>query len=165
MHAWRKRASFRRKPFANTCIALELHHSLHLTSQVTGSLYQASVASRCRVFVVLNDEVMTANCCSSNAGARGHYRRQHWSKFISSILVSFPHEASSNSGCAGPVLTRVDRADDRSAWVCQGVTSAQTSSRVLPCNAGICSERPWPAKCPGLGPHLHSPTCDLLLQP
>jgi hypothetical protein len=127
VHAWRRCASFRCKHFANTCIALELHHLLYLTSQVTGSLFQASVASRCRVLVILNDEMMTANCCSSFSGARGHCRRQRRSRFISSILVSFHHEASSNSGYAGPVLTCVDKAEDRSAWMCQRVTSAQTN--------------------------------------
>ena len=151
-------------------VALELHRLLYLTSQVTGSLSRAFAASRCHDSVISEQEhCVSAECCSPFAGAKCHRRRHSQSRSVSSMIpVSSDHGASIGSGRT--VLTRVigGRADGRSAWLlgCLGVSKGHVCPGEL-CLArpAAVPRRPLPAKCPGLGPHLHSSTCDLLLQP
>ena len=47
----------------------------------------------------------------------------------------------------------------------EGVKGHVCPDEFCPVTPAPVPRRPWPAKCPGLGPHLHSPTSNLLLQP
>ena len=80
-----------------------------------------------------------------------HCRRQHRSKFALSIPVPFDVEQSIGSGRADSVLTRVIGLMIDVLGMLGCVEGSRLPRRVLPCRAGICSEktlarqvpRPW----------------------